>query len=363
MSATAWTREQVARIAHRPLPQAPLIDTAALERPVDGFDLWDFWPVQDVDGKMAAIGGGALWMALSAPAHGDPVERHGCARIRLLHHVGEHWHDLGPVLPDGFGPGSREWSGSAVLEGERVALFYTAAGRLGEPRPTFEQRLFQATARLVFENGAPRLADWSAPAQSVASDRDVYHPADQAEGAVGAIKAFRDPGYFRDPADGRGYLLFAASLGRSGSAFNGAVGLARAVGAGLSEWSLMPPVLQADALNNELERPHALVHGGFYYLFWSTQRSVFAPGAPSGPTGLYGMSARRLAGPYEPLNGDGLVVANPVSAPDQAYSWLVLGDLRVVSFVDDAPGAKRGFGGSLAPMLRLSLDGANARML
>ena len=35
-----------------------------------------------------------------------------------------------------------------------------------------------------------------------------------------------------------------------------------------------------------------------------------------------------------PLNGTGLVFANPDTAPKQAYSWLVLPDLQVTSFID-----------------------------
>ena len=40
-------------------------------------------------------------------------------------------------------------------------------------------------------------------------------------GAIGTIKAFRDPAFFRDPADGCDYLLFTASLAASASAWNG----------------------------------------------------------------------------------------------------------------------------------------------
>ena len=49
---------------------------------------------------------------------------------------------------------------------------------------------------------------------------------------------------------------------------------------------------------------------------------------------LYGFVAPALAGPWEPVNGSGLVLRNPEAEPLQAYSWLVLPDLRVTSFVD-----------------------------
>ena len=99
-------------------------------------------------------------------------------------------------------------------------------------------------------------------------------------------------------------------------------------------WRLMPPVLSADGLNNELERPHVVKHGQLHYLFWSTQRHVFNPEGLVGPTGLYGMVSERLGGGWRALNGSGLVFSNPAEAPAQAYSWLVLPDHSVASFVD-----------------------------
>ncbi|MGX7835970.1 glycoside hydrolase family 68 protein, partial [Campylobacter fetus subsp. venerealis] len=80
--------------------------------------------------------------------------------------------------------------------------------------------------------------------------------------------------FFRDPADNQDYILFAASIARSRSAWNGAVGIARRVVD--QEWQILPPLVEADGLNNELERPHVIMRDGRYYLFWSTQTKVFA---------------------------------------------------------------------------------------
>jgi len=189
---------------------------------------------------------------------------------------------------------------------------------------------------------------------------------DGAQGGPGTIKAFRDPAYFRDPVSGSHYVFFAGSLAGSRSAFNGVVGAAVAGGDPVDDWRILPPLLSADGLNNELERPHVVHHGGAYYLFWSTQVHVFDPAGPTGPTGLYGMVSDRLDGGWEPLNRTGLVFANPPQAPAQAYSWLVLPDLSVTSFVDDwgpIDGARgRRFGATFAPDLRLRLDGAAAML-
>lgn len=370
--ASRWTAAQVAGIAGRPWRPCGLITPADVRRIAPGLDVWDLWPVQEIDGATAVIGGAEIWFALSAPAVGDPVERHGRARLRLILREGGEWRDLGPALPDGFSPGSREWSGSAIIDPghARVTLFFTAAGRRGEASLTYEQRLFQTTADVVGAGAALCLEGWTEPRQSLASDGIRYDRADQAQGVVGEIKAFRDPAFFRDPADGAAYLLFAASLPAPSSAFNGAVGLARADDDSLRTWTAMAPILHADGLNNELERPHVIHRGGLYYLFWSTQAEVFAPEGPIGPTGLYGMAAPTLLGPYVPLNGTGLVLANPAQAPFQAYSWLVAKDLSVSSFINhvgaagplapEGEAARAVFGGAPAPLEIINLDGTRA---
>ena len=357
---TAWTRAHLARLVDLVPPAAPLIG-ANLGAPIaPGHDLWDFWPVQELDGTTARFGDTELWMALGAPATGRSVERHAHARIRLLERTrmgaDERWSDRGDLLPDGFTPGSREWSGSAMVDAGhgRLTLFFTAAGCRGEARVTYEQRLFVTQARL---DGTDAV-DWTPPVQCVASDGAVYHAAKQHDGEVGQIKAFRDPAWFRDPAEGASYLLFAASLGGCERTFNGAIGLARHEAGGMGGWSLLPPLITAEGVSNELERPHIVFHAGRYYLFWSTLAHVFAPGIAA-PTGLYGMVADAFAGPYIPLNGSGLVFANPPRAPAQAYSWLVSADLEVTSFIDadpdhrptDPPAARH----LIAPHLRIAL--------
>ncbi|MEG3086280.1 glycoside hydrolase family 68 protein [Sphingomonas sp. PB4P5] len=363
-----WTTEQVRAIDDIRPDAAPLIGSEHVIPVAADLDIWDAWPIQDADGTPAALDGGVtLWMALGAPQFPEPETRHGHARIHLLSRDAGGWKHLGPALADGFSPGSREWSGSALLAPDRrsLILFFTATGRRGETTPTFEQRLFRADATLVHTEQSYRLIDWRALQEIIKRDPAHYMASDAGTGAVGTIKAYRDPAYFRDPKDGRHHIFFAASLAGSASAFNGAVGTAIARDDSLENWQIQPPLISADTLNNELERPHVIFHDGLYYLFWSTQTHVFDPDGPLGPTGLYGMVSDRLSGDWRPLNGTGLVFANPPEAPKQAYSWLVLPDLQVTSFIDawgsdgkDA-NAKR-FGATFAPMLRLRLNGASA---
>jgi levansucrase len=86
------------------------------------------------------------------------------------------------------------------------------------------------------------------------------------------------------------------------------------------------------------------------------------------------MVADSVLGPYRPVNGSGLVAGAPDAEPSQSYSWWVCDDLSVVSFVDhwgmngrilaDDPGLNRSqFGGTPAPVFKLSLDGDCAKIV
>ncbi|OYQ23663.1 hypothetical protein CHU93_16940 [Sandarakinorhabdus cyanobacteriorum] len=329
---------------------------------------WDLWPIQDEQGRIARLAGREFWMVLTAPDRGDPALRHFEAKIHLLERRDGQWQDLGPVLPDGPVPYEREWAGSAVTNGTNVTLYFTAAGTAARPGG-YQQQLFEASAA-IGADGRPH--GWSHPRPSLRGPHPAYMLADAHEGEAGKIKAFRDPAWFRDPADGHEYLIFTASLAGAISDHNGAVGIARKASDG--GWQLLPPLVTADGANNELERAHVVVHAGRYHVFWATQSSTFAPGLGHAPGGLYGMVADTLFGPYTPLNGSGLVLCNPPSAPLQSYSWIVTAELTVASFVDfiglngtgvpaDPATARRHFGGVPAPLLHLSLLGHGANLV
>ena len=361
MNQASWTGDHVSAVCEAAAPRsAPIAGTDVVPVAPD-LGIWDAWPLQRADGSPHLLPGAReLWMALAAPRAADPDERHSCARIHLVLRDAAGWRHLGPAMPDGFSPGSREWSGSAVVDsaGQHVTLYFTAAGRRGERSITFEQRMFSAEAMLDLTGEDPRLGGWRALREIVEFDPRHYMTTVGGPGVVGQIKAFRDPAFFRDPACGQDYLFFAGSKAGSSSAFNGVIGLACADPSAPSGWTPLPPLISADTLNNELERPHAIFHDSRYYLFWSTQRHVFDPAGPTGPTGLYGMVSDTLLTGWRPINGTGLVLANPSQAPAQAYSWLVLPDLSVTSFVDDWHGSDmRTFGGTFAPFLHLRIDG------
>jgi levansucrase len=374
-SASRWSAGHIAAIAQNALPEAPLITLSDSVPVLPDQDLWDIWPIQNPDGSVSTIAGGELWMVLSAPRLENPNLRHDIARTRLLFRKGGAWYDCGLMFPDDLNPGSREWSGSACFDSAHnsVTAYFTAAGRRGEAAPSFEQRLFQTTGILDLSSPLPRVSDWSPARPIVQNDGRFYVDVRVDQGEPGNIKGFRDPYWLRDPADGCAYILFTGSQPGSANRHNGVIGIARANSEGDSSFALLPPIVTADGVCNEMERPHLVVRHGRYYLFWSSQSSVFAPDC-NAPTGLYGMVGDSLTGPYEPLNGTGLVLANPAAEPRQGYCWQVLDTLEVISFVDhwglagrdifvEPDLQRKQFGGTIAPMLKIELNGNRSRLL
>jgi levansucrase len=368
MQTFRWTSDHVAAIGGSPFPTAPIFTPHDVAQLACGLDVWDHWPALTPHGALAEVANGLLVIALSAPIAPNPDERHGLARLRLFHRVADHWRDLGPLLPDDFSPGSREWAGSALFDSKqhRLTLFFTAAGRRGETETSFEQRLFTCDVRLQPDL---RPNEWTTPIELFRPDGQTYETDLTGGGALGTIKAFRDPWYLRDPERANEFMLFTASRPNARDDYNGLIGAAFRRG---STWQVDAPWVDATGINNELERPHTVANGGRVYLFWSTQRKVFAPSLRFAPTGLYGLVSDSLGAPWRPINGHGLVFANPEGAPCQAYSWQVLPDLSVWGFadlvgLDRAPHtpeeARRHFGGAPAPTLRLALDDDQAWLL
>lgn len=374
-----WQGSQIALIEAAKLPCPPVFGPEDIKGLGSDMTLWDIWPVQFDNGDQAVIDRGSLWVMLSAPRMPDPDMRHDQARMRLLLKSENTWVDCGDLLPDGFSPGSREWSGSTRLDPvtNQVTLWFTAAGRRGEAKPDFEQRLFHTHGRLDVSGPTPKVTDWVDLTQSVVNSGAIYADLATTQGELGQIKGFRDPYWFRDPIDGQGYLLFTASRPpeQSKSNYDGLIGLAKAEDDnGHMRFVLQPPILDAYGLASELERPHMFVRDGLYYLFWSTQGHIFDPAGPTGPTGLYGMVGPSLFGPFEPLNGDSLVLANPPQETKQAYAWQVVPNLEVVSFVDywglegrdpksDPHVKETQFGGTIAPSSFIELSGATSRLV
>jgi levansucrase len=254
-----------------------------------------------------------------------------------------------------------------------------AADYAGQEGISYEQRMALATARVVVDDDGPRFENWSDHLILFEGDGELYAETADTEGGAGQIDAFRDPEYFRDPADGREYLLFTATMPQARCHGDGVVGIARLAGGSdeLDDWEVLPPLLDGHCVNNELERPHVVVSNERYYLLFTTHDHTFDDHV-DGPEGLYGFVADDLMGPYETLNGSGLVLANPPDAPFQAYSWMTLPNGVTTSFfqywgldddVDldyigqqDPEFQLERFAGTFAPSIEIIFDGDSTRV-
>lgn len=390
-----WTREHVSHLSMTDQNTAPKISTDELNEITSDSYIWDTWPLQDKNGHPAVVNGFKIIFALSVPNDVLPGKRHDTAEIHYFYSKdGKSWEAGGPVFKDGDALGSRQWAGSAIVHKDgKLQLFYTATGEKNETQLSYDQRLATATAEISTTKNGVAFKNWSQHKIILEADGKYYQTNEQT-GPEESSYAFRDPYFFQDPKTGEEYLLFEAnSAGKledrtykheyigseaflqnhvspeSSKAFNGSIGIAKATDKDLSKFKLLPPVLEANYVNDELERPSVIVKGNKYYLFAKTHSEKFAPGLDA-PEGLYGFTSDSLIGGYQPLNESGLVIANPTDNPYQTYSWMVMPNGTVISFVnyvnvdgkdiyeigEQSPEYQKAhFGGMLAPSLKISI--------
>ena len=382
-----WTRAQAARIERSADTVAPVIEPPAAD-PAADLHVWDTWLLRDRHGEVAEVDGWRVLFSLTASEELLPGKRHDVAEIRYFYsRNGTDWHGGETVFGEDA-LGQRQWAGSALYDGGELYLYYTAAGDDAADELNYTQRIAVGHGgRFVGDEEGVRSEGPWAHEILLEPDGEWYETESQSRGM---IYTFRDPWFFEDPATGETHLLFEANAPapeRAGDdpatgerrAFNGCVGVAVSPSGGPLEWELRPPLFDAVCVNQELERPHIVVHEGRYYLFVSSHMHTFAPGI-RGYDGLYGFVADSLRGEYEPLNGSGLVVTNPATVPYQAYSWIAFPhreEILVGSFynyreyagesldgIADLSEAeqRRRFGGTLSPTIRVAIDGDRTRI-
>jgi levansucrase len=385
-----WTRAQALKVNLDATNTKPAIP-ADFPVMTDEVWVWDTWPLTNLGAKPISYKGWSVIFSLVAPRTLGFNDRHEVATIGyFFSRDGKSWRYGGTVFPRGTARGARQWAGSAVLIGDQVNLIYTASGdRENPPVPdpnwiqNANQRIALATAEIRADDRGVWFAGQSFRNSRIVAEADgrYYQTQEQAVGAPN-IMAFRDPFMFRNPEDDQVYILFEGnSAGQAGShtcgprevgpvppghtvpananLYTGNIGIARARGANLHRWRLLPPLLSANCVNAQTERPHLVIDDGHYYLFTISHTFTYAPGL-TGPDGVYGWVGPSLRSNYQPLNASALVLGNPASAPFQQYSEYVMPNWLVEAFIDRIPtaGGERS-GGTLAPTLRLEVDGSN----
>jgi levansucrase len=386
----AWTRAQALKVRQDPTNTKPVIP-ADFPVMTEEVWVWDTWPLTDLATRPLSYRGWHIIFSLVAPRSLGFNDRHEVATIGyFVSRDGRSWRYRGEIFPRDSARGARQWAGSAVLVGDEVNLFYTASGDNENPTvpdPNWaqnaNQRIAHASATLAVDDNGPYFAGEGFRNSTIVAEAEGrrYQTNEQAVGAPN-IMAFRDPFVFRDPADGEIYMVFEGNTaGQAGShtcgarelgpvppghvvppdanLYTGNIGLARATTAGMGRWELLPPLLSANCVNAQTERPHLVIQDGDYYLFTISHTFTYAPGL-TGPDGVYGFHGRSLRANYQPLNASALVLGNPPEAPYQAYSEYVMPNWLVEAFVDRVPTPEgERSGGTLAPTIRLQAEGTN----
>lgn len=373
-----WTRADAMKVhTDDPTATMPTID---YDFPVmtDKYWVWDTWPLRDINGQVVSFQGWSVIFALVADRtkYGWHNRNDG-ARIGYFYsRGGSNWIFGGHLLKDGANPRSWEWSGCTIMApstANSVEVFFTSVNDTpSESVPAQCKGYIYADDKSVWFDGFDKVTDLF--------QADGLYYADYAENN---FWDFRDPHVFINPEDGKTYALFEGNVAMErGTVAVGeeeigpvppktetpdgarycaaAIGIAQALNEARTEWKLLPPLVTAFGVNDQTERPHVVFQNGLTYLFTISHHSTYADGL-SGPDGVYGfVSENGIFGPYEPLNGSGLVLGNPSSQPYQAYSHYVMTNGLVTSFIDTIPSSDPNvyrYGGTLAPTIKLELVG------
>ena len=387
--------------------------------------VWDSWPLTDAQANQYSYKGWEVIFSLVADRRLGFDDRHTYAKLGYFFRpasipsaqrpVDGGWTYGGLVFPPGVSgeifddqtfTHQTEWSGSTrIFSNGQVKVFYTAVAFY---RDAAGQDVKAADARIVMSPGKIKANANGVWFTGFKKHHELLKPDGlwYQNGAQNPFYNFRDPFTFEDPQyPGRTFMVFEGNtatqrgtracvesdLGyQPGDPYaenletvmdQGAnlrmanVGLAIADNAALTKWHFLPPILSANCVTDQTERPQIYYKDGKYYLFTISHRSTFAPGI-DGPEGVYGFVGNGVRSDYQPVNrGSGLALGNPTNlnyaagtpfAPDfnqhpgafQAYSHYVMPGGLVQSFIDTI-GTSDNFrrGGTLGPTVKLNISG------
>ena len=377
--------------------------------------VWDTWSLTDESANQLSYKGWDVIFSLVAPRDIPFDDRHWNARIGYFFRptnadpTTTPWQYGGYLFPDDASISTTEWSGSTrLIRGNTVQTFYTATTGPKGKRPGTEGKpavIASSFGKIHADRNGVSFDGFSKHTKLLEPDGAMYQTPEQNQSF-----AFRDPFTFEDPAHpGKTFMVFegnsagvrgseatkcdASDLGyrkgeenaetvdevnSSGAFYQRAnIGLAVAENKDLTRWKLLPPLLSANCVNDQTERPQIYIqreNGRLkYYLFTISHQFTYAAGT-RGPDGVYGFVGDGIRSDYKPLNDSGLVLGSPTDLnlpPDrpesptqgqnprqfQAYSHYVQPNGLVQSFIDNVDGRR---GGTLAPTVKINFFGGKS---
>lgn len=412
------------------LPKAWTMPGVPADFPTTNSDVWvwDTWTLIDKKARQFSYNGWEVIFSLVADRNAGFgfEQRHWHARIGYFYRragtdatgrpKNGGWIYGGHVIPEGsqnqlYPTGSynalSQWSGSSRLmdvKDNSISLFYTSMAfnldQSGEytspPKAIITQSMgkIHADFKHVWFSGFDKHTPLLQP------DGLLYQ-----NGQQNKMYNFRDPFTFEDPTNpSKNYMLFEGNTPRpansatcsnadlgfrpgeqngetlkrvlaSGAAYSRAsIGLAVADKKDLSKWHFLKPIITANCVNDQTERPQLYLKDGKYYIFTISHRTTYAPGV-DGPDGLYGFVGNGIRSDFQPINaGSGLVMGNPTNlnveqgsdlqpyflqtpGAFQSYAAYVMPNGLIESFIQSVGDR---VGGSLAPTVHIDINGADA---
>jgi levansucrase len=431
-----WTRADARQLERLSDPNAPSRENSmptSLTMPTVPQDfpdmsdgqvwVWDTWPLTDEDGNQYSVNGQEVIFSLVADRSLGFDDRHVFAKIGYFYRpagipVAQRPEDggwtygglvfkegvTGKIFPDQSYSHQTQWSGSArVSKNGEIKLFFTDVAFYRNPDGTnikpYDPRIALSVGKVHANKNGVSFSGFNKVIDLLQADGTYYQT-----GAQNEFFNFRDPFTFEDPAHpGDTYMVFEGNsamqretaecneddlgyqpgdpfaetvdqVNASGAPFQiGNIGLAKAKNKDLTEWEFLPPILSANCVTDQTERPQFVFKDGKSYLFTISHRGTFAAGI-DGPEGVYGFVGNGIRSDFQPLNsGSGLALGNPTNlnfaggqpfAPDynqhpghfQAYSHYVMPGGLVQSFIDTI-GTHDDFvrGGTLAPTVKMDI--------
>tara|TARA_Y100000589_G_scaffold134423_1_gene128516 strand:- start:281 stop:1279 length:999 start_codon:yes stop_codon:yes gene_type:complete len=261
----------------------------------EGKFLWDSWFLNTKAGVHAFY--------LCSPREGDPEDRHHNG-VSIGHAFSSDlydWVDLGLALKPGLDKSDFDslslWTGDIFEWNNRYYLFYT--GRR-------ESEFWVQRIGLAISDD---LEEFSKVSDLCLQADPTHYDIGTELNNLNFPPAFRDPCIMKDPKTDEFIMVFAARhKGSVKNIYNGCIGWAKSHD--LINWQQQEPLLVPGGID-QLETPQLFYYGDYYYLLFSTWSRAFSKDCKYiAGSGLYGFRCKELGTIWEPINGNGQILAN-----------------------------------------------------